>query len=498
MSEKEREFRDLLNNCPDLIYTFDIINCKPIYVNPSSEKVFGYSPEELKSLGLKDINQLIHPEDKKRLRKHIDKLLEQTVEDNISSTIEYRFNHKTYGYRWIRENRSLIYDDNNIPISIVCVARDINEHKQIEQKLKESEKKFREIFENIPDLFILVSGDTTILDFAGDREKFYMPPEKFIGKKMKDLLPPKHGILSLELVRKTIDTKQPNTLEYSLPLKRGVRYFEARNLYFPEEKIAIFIRDITERKVAEQKLRESEYKYRKAYEQANFYKNLFAHDMNNILNIIMLAEQLSSSNPEKLEDMKGYLELIREQIIRGTSLISNIQKLSQLEEFDISIESMEVCKVLNKAIQYLKKSFKTRNIDIHVDSISKNLFVRANYLLFDVFENILNNAVKYNDNSIVEIIINISEIQKDQTGYLKMEFKDNGTGIPNDHKELIFQRDYKKDICEKGMGIGLSLVKKIIETYNGGIWVEDKFSGDYTRGSNFIILIPSDISQNLE
>lgn len=120
----------------------------------------------------------------------------------------------------------------------------------------------------------------------------------------------------------------------------------------------------------------------------------------------------------------------------------------------------------------------------------KKLFVKANDLLIDVFENILINAVKYNERPIVEILIKFSKIKKEGSKFLKMEFIDNGNGISDDQKEIIFERAYRADKSTSGMGLGLSLVKKIISLYNGEIWVEDKVQGDYSKGSNFIIIIP--------
>ena len=71
-----------------------------------------------------------------------------------------------------------------------------------------------------------------------------------------------------------------------------------------------------------------------------------------------------------------------------------------------------------------------------------------------------------------------------------MEFKDNGLGISDYRKTSIFERGSQKSWKSKGMGLGLSLVKKIIDMYHGDIWVEDRVKGDHTKGSNFIIMIP--------
>ena len=100
------------------------------------------------------------------------------------------------------------------------------------------------------------------------------------------------------------------------------------------------------------------------------------------------------------------------------------------------------------------------------------------------------NAVKYNTNQLIKILIKISEVQEDGVSFLKLEFLDNGIGIEQYRKEKIFEvgnREYKGG---RGMGLGLSLVKKIVDSYNGKILVEDREPGDYSKGSNFIVLIP--------
>ena len=116
--------------------------------------------------------------------------------------------------------------------------------------------------------------------------------------------------------------------------------------------------------------------------------------------------------------------------------------------------------------------------------------VHANILLQDVFENILINGVKYNENSAVEILVKLTKIQRDSKNCIKMEFIDNGIGVLDDRKGIIFKRGNRKLKGDKGMGLGLSLVSKIINSFNDKIWVEDKIKGDYRKGSNFIIRLP--------
>ena len=116
--------------------------------------------------------------------------------------------------------------------------------------------------------------------------------------------------------------------------------------------------------------------------------------------------------------------------------------------------------------------------------------MEANDLLQKVFENILINSVKYNNKESIELFIKIKQEQKDNKNYIRIEFIDNGMGVKEDRKKIIFKRGYRDFKGEKGMGLGLSLVKKIMDNYNGKIWVEDKVDGDHTQGSNFVVLIP--------
>ena len=255
----------------------------------------------------------------------------------------------------------------------------------------------------------------------------------------------------------------------------------------------IYGRDITTRKETEKELKESEENYRIAYERANFYKDLFVHDINNILSNIMSNVQLYpmfQQHPNKWKDPSILLNRIGEQGLKGKNLINNVEKLSKLEGAEVSLESIEVTNVLNKAINFIYHGFQDRKIKIDINVHDEEFYVQANELLFDVFENILRNAVRYTDNILVEIFVRISREQKESKKVLKIEFIDNGIGIPNNRKKIIFERGYKKEKKTRGMGFGLSLVKRIVESYNGEIRIEDKVKGDYTKGSNFILLIP--------
>lgn len=111
-------------------------------------------------------------------------------------------------------------------------------------------------------------------------------------------------------------------------------------------------------------------------------------------------------------------------------------------------------------------------------------------MLEDVFENLLINSIKHNKNLTIEITVRISKEQQNGINYIKMAFLDNAIGVDDIMKKKIFNRGYNEKKNVLGMGLGLLLVRGIIDIYNGKIWVEDRVKGDRSKGSNFVLLIP--------
>jgi len=221
--------------------------------------------------------------------------------------------------------------------------------------------------------------------------------------------------------------------------------------------------------------------------------SLLSHDIKNIFNNISSSIELCKiylNDSHQKNKVSEQFNIVHGQIIRGIKLVSNARKLSEFDEQSSLKKRKDIYPILNKAINFTQKSFKDKKVNIKVKSFSKTLFVDIDENISEVFENVLFNAVLHNMNINVDISVNITKEQKDNNKFLKLEFSDNGIGVSDNRKEWIFKDSFKKG-SGKGLGFGLTLVKKIIENYGGFMWVEDRVKGDYSQGSNFVVLLPS-------
>ena len=235
----------------------------------------------------------------------------------------------------------------------------------------------------------------------------------------------------------------------------------------------------------------SKKKMEEAYRQTEAYKDLFSHDISNIFQIILSSSQLLEqklNSHTKSEEINKYFNLIQHQINKGVNLSENITKATKSQLEDSPFISIEICKLLREIKNQTAENWKNEKIKIKLNSCEEEIFVKANELLIDIFENIIFNAIYHNRNDEKCILIKISKIFEEDHTFIKIEFIDNGIGVEDSKKIEIFEHNFRsRNKGFKGMGMGLSIVKKLIDGYGGLIWIEDRVPGDYSLGSKFIV-----------
>lgn len=467
---------------------------KLIYVNNKAAQLTGYKPEEVQHWPFKKAMRYIHPEDLKEVKDKFKKRLEG---QNSDLSYEFRVVDKDDNVKWI-ESLSKKINIKQKPATLILLI-DITKRKEAAKKLRKSEQKYRMIVENANEGIWMIDekGFTTFVNEKMGEILGY-DKEELMTRHLFDFMEEK----SMKIAKKYMNRRHMGIREqheFTFKKKDGQDVYTILNTspIFDDEgkyKGALaLISDITEKKIAEKKLRESENKYRNAYNRTKFYEKIFSHDINNIFQVVeSSAELVSKFNPDLKNDGEfNYLiNLIEKQIKQGKNMVENIQKISELQEKDIRLEEIDILTILNKSVDYIKNIYDERDLEILLDSELEECSILGNNLLFEVFKNIMVNSIRYNNNSKIEITVKVNEENHGKKPYLKIQFIDNGIGIEDKRKKAIFKDSYRKK-GTKGMGLGLSLVKTIIDKLNGKIWVEDRVQGDYSKGSNFIIMIPA-------
>ncbi|MFX1397263.1 MAG: PAS domain S-box protein [Promethearchaeota archaeon] len=400
--------------------------------------------------------------------------------------------------QFVQNATYLKYDQYGSIIGFYGVTKDI----ELRKRLEESEKKYKDLYEEAPNAYFSIDINGNIIKCNKYAQKLLgYTKYEFLTMKVMDLYAKnENGIEKAKLIFEDfLNGKEIFDQELQMKHKTGKYIWISLSIKpIIDNKGNVIesrsvVHDINDRKIAQQQLKNSEQNYKNALDRANFYKNLVAHDMNNILHGVISSTELCElylneyDNKDKLTEM---LKITINCAERGSKLINNVRKLSKIEESNLSISKINLFSIIKDSMRFIRLKSQKSKVLLNIEPFSETLYVWANELLPDVIENIYTNALKYNENSTIEIFIKVSEFERSGSNYVKLEFVDNGIGIEDNRKKKIFEYDNSDSKGGKGMGIGLSLVKKIVESYGGSIHVEDRILGDYSKGSNFILIIP--------
>jgi PAS domain S-box-containing protein len=495
LRKSEEKFRFLAEKMTDIVWTLDR-NFQTSYVSPSIKNVLGFAPEERKQQSLEE---MITPESVQKVQA---RFLEELARDekaasdpNRSITIEVEYYRKDGSTIWMENMVNAIRDPDGAIIGMHGVSRDITERKQAEEALRESEFKFRNLFDLSPQAIALSELKTGKVVDVNNKfcELTKYAKIEILGLKTTDVgfyqeadrrnflkaLLASGEVNGLEMAFKAKD----NSVLYALVFARIIQIAGASFI------LSIF-HDITEKKYLEAQLHQAH-----KMESIGRLAGGIAHDFNNILGIILgnaelALDDIPGGNPAHLN-----LEEIRIASSRAKDVVG--QLLSFARKTKLEKKPTNVGSVIQESLRLLRSSIPA-SIDIrqkianHVDTILADP-TQLNQILINFCTN-ADHAMP--DGGIIEITLKNVKLNKNSASqypdllpgrYVNLTIADTGHGILQADIDRIFDPYFTTKEVGKGAGMGLAVVHGIVKDHKGIITVESELG----KGTTFNILFPA-------
>lgn len=237
-----------------------------------------------------------------------------------------------------------------------------------------------------------------------------------------------------------------------------------------------------------------------ARDQVKMYLDLLAHDIGNLVNPIDAYLEIVLSTTSLTPVQEKYVKSAIETTRNIMHLIRNVRRSAQMLETDqVELVPVNLTRSLSQGSSDAQTAFLGKKVNIRLNLPPQDMWVVADGFLDEIIYNLLTNSVKYDEHEEVVIDVDAKAVEVESKSYFHVKVMDRGCGIPDDLKERVFSKEFRKILRverpgpakAKGAGMGLSIVKSLMERYHGKIWIENRVYDDYTRGSVFNILLPT-------
>jgi PAS domain S-box-containing protein len=533
LAKSESQYRSILNASPDTILITDLDGIIE-FVSPQAKKLFDFNQEDILQQSL---FRFIHTDEHQKARKNIHLMFA----GDFTGAAEYRGVKPDGQEFYIEANGEFIRNQDGTPDKMIFVIRDISERKAAEEKLQQSEKRFKQIVEQIQTVIWEVDA-TGLYTYVSPISKavWGYSPEEMVGiKYFYDLHPAsgreefKKAALSLFTERKSFNNlenqivtsggnviwvetngipildKQKNLLGYRgsdndiTPYKKAEEEVRELNITLEakvEERTAMLIaanknqlKEIEERKRAEKEMQLAKTEAEKANLAKSEFLSRMSHELRTPMNSILGFAQLLEMN----EPNQSQLKKIRHILKSGKHLLNLINEVLDITRIEtgglmLSFEAVNTSQAIADSMYTIIPQAIKKEVKVSFKNSAENpLFVNADQQrLKQVLLNLLDNAVKYNkDEGSVTVETALINPSGKQSRYVRISVSDTGMGIHSgDTAKLFnpFERNGAEQTGVEGSGLGLTVVKKLITAMNGRLGV----NSNPDEGSTFWIELP--------
>ncbi len=490
---------NLYHSLVDSAYDGIALGCEGriIIANKSFAKIFGYvNGDELIN---KEIIDLASNDDILKVAEYL-----RLIERKKEQPARFDFLGKRKDNSNIHTELSLGSFDAVNKNYIVMIARDVTERIRSQKAIKESEEKYRNITENIDDFLFTyerigltlrpIFCTSSIQKVTGYTQSDFLSDSKLFLKVIHpdDLKSVKPKLINLLKSRIQLSSE----FEFRMINKQGnIVWVRAKiNLVRSGtgriQKIFGLVSDVTFRKRAEEELKKSTKNLIKLNETKDRFISIISHDLRTPFSSILGFTDLLVNDDELTEDeRKQYVKYIQESSRSMLALVNSLLDWTRLQTGRIKFEpqKIDIIKIITDSINALSGTAIQKGIEIET-ILPQYLYLFVDKsLIIQVFNNLISNSIKFTNKGGK---ISISSNPASSSRFIYLSIKDTGIGIKEDDLTKLFNVDSKftseGTAGEKGSGLGLSLVKEIIEKHGGTIEVKSK----YGIGSEFNFTLP--------
>jgi PAS domain S-box-containing protein len=373
----------------------------------------------------------------------------------------------------------------------------ITERKKAEEVLRETTSYLENLFNYANAPIIVWNPEFKITKFNPAFERFTgYSANEVVGQKLNVLFPEASRDTSLNNIENTLKGERWETVEIPILCKNGeirLALWNSANVYAQDNKTLIVTIaqgvDITDRKKAEDALQQlnkalesTVQELSRSSQEIEDFAHLIAHNLKAPLRAIgTLADWIARDCSDKFnQEGKERIKLLKGRVTRMGELIDSVLRYSEIRLFSNQTEKVNLNTLVTETIDQIAPP---ENIEITIENELPTLMCEKAHLT-EVFQNLLSNAVKYMDKPQGRVRIECVE----EDDFWKFSIADNGPGIKEQHFERIFKIFQTLLPCNEigSAGIGLTVVKKIVELYGGKIWLESKVG----EGSTFFFTLP--------
>ena len=472
----ERKYQDLVETVSDIIYRCDYKG-KLKYINPTAVHTCEFTKEELMG---KHFTEIIRDDFRTNVLNFYTK---QLLDKTKSTYLEFPIITGTGKEIWIGQTVD-IHQSENSKIEFIALARDITERKHIQEVLKKSEEKYRNIMENMHLGLLEVDNNEIITDVY---PKFCQlsgyTKNELVGKHAsKTLLPPEYiALMNVQSEKRIGGT--PGVYEVELLKKNGDRvwvvisgapYYDHNGQVVGSVGIHL---DISNQKKIEQELREAKEIAEDSVKSKELFMANMSHEIRTPMNaIIGMGELLKKSAlNQKQSDYVGAIKTSADNLL---IIINDILDFSKIESGKLELELRPTD--LPRLIDNIKKTIglkaeeKGIEVKIHIPLNCKGYMIDS-IRLSQILINLSGNAVKFTESGLISIICQV-EPKTAQIDTLKFSVKDTGIGINESQIKNIFESfiQAEESTARKygGTGLGLAISKQLVELMSGKLKVE--------------------------